>query len=376
VSSQHRVDLPSLTGLRYLAAAAVVFCHGTHVLGLGTLTEQFARIGYVGVEFFFVLSGFVLTWSRSTSDSVSKAAFYRRRFARIYPLYITTWIAFVVAAQIVNLPDQSMLGAALGVIMIQAWFPQKEIFQAGNTPGWSLSAEAFFYALFPFLVDRLPRWRWTSAVLVGLVLVAGAAYSLSSAYSVWFAYYSPIYGLLYFVIGMTLAAHVRTGRSIVPELRVCLALLVLCFVAIGAVAPDSPKGLAEAIMLPAIALVIVSAGRADLSGAKTMWSRSFVVRLGQWSFALYLVHWPILGLLSKVGSPKLDSLSTALATLGVLVLATAVAACAYYLLERPVERWIRGAATREPAELSASSAQSTESGSPAEGEITLRTRRA
>lgn len=343
---EHRRDLPSLTGLRYLAAAGVVLCHSTHVLGPGTWTEQFARIGYVGVEFFFILSGFVLTWS--WNPRVSAATFYRRRFARIYPLYITTWVAVVIAAQVAGIPDQSMLGAVLGVFMIQAWFPQQEIFQAGNTPGWSLSAEAFFYALFPFLIGRLPTWRWVTACLVAVITLGGLAYASTDAYSVWFAYYSPIYGLLYFVTGMTLAAHVRSGSPRLPGLAVSLALLSATFGLIGALAADRPKGFVEALMLPTIVLVIVAAGRADLAGRHTFWARPMVVRLGQWSFGLYLVHWGILGVLIQLTDAELGSIATLAGSLVVLLVATAVAACAYYIVERPAERWIRGRTTSTP----------------------------
>lgn len=336
----HRRDLPSLTGLRFLAAAAVVFCHTTDILGAGTVTEQFARLGYVGVEFFFILSGFVLAWS--WDPSVDKKTFYRRRFARIYPLYIVTWVGVVLAAEVFRVPDRSMVGAVLGIFMIQAWFPQQEIFQAGNTPGWSLSAEAFFYALFPFLVRRLPRSVYTTPVLVVSLTAAGCVYGLSDHYSVWFAYYSPIYGLLYFVTGMTLVAQVRAERTLIPSLRSCLALLACSFFALALFAHDESKGFVEALMLPSIVMLIVAAARTDVSGSRTLWGRPFLVALGQWSFGLYLVHFGLLGIVKEVAPTPLGAAATLVCTVGFLAIATIVAACVYYTVERPAERIIRG----------------------------------
>src|SRR4051812_30091043 len=91
VAAPGRLD--SLTGIRALAAFAV-FTHHTHSAmlpsaGFGHLSTQ----GSSGVAFFFVLSGFVLTWSSRPDDST--ASFYRRRIARILPLYLLAWIGGV-----------------------------------------------------------------------------------------------------------------------------------------------------------------------------------------------------------------------------------------------------------------------------------------
>jgi len=311
----------------------------THVLGPGTVTEQFSRIGYVGVEFFFVLSGFVLTWSHDPHVSIQ--SFYIRRFARIYPLYIVTWVAVVAASHALGI-EQSWIGALLGVILLQAWFPQQEIFQAGNTPGWSLSAEAFFYAAFPFIIRRIPNGGWVTVLTVAVITTGGLLYSVSSLYSVWFAYYSPIYGILYFIAGMVLARHARNRTLRVPSLRVSLLALVGSFVVLSAFAFEMPKGYNEALMLPSIVLVIAAAARSDLTSIPSMWAHPVATRLGQWSFALYLVHWGILGIVDKVRPDDFGAIGTLAGAIGFLCIATLTAAGAYYVIERPAERWVRG----------------------------------
>ncbi len=112
------------------------------------MIEHYTAIGYIGVMFFFTLSGFVLAWA--IRPGVSKRSFYQARFARIYPLYLATWLAAVAASFVLG-DDKSWIGIVLSLILLQAWVPVPEIYGAGNSPGWSLSVEAFFYALFPFL---------------------------------------------------------------------------------------------------------------------------------------------------------------------------------------------------------------------------------
>lgn len=103
------------------------------------------------MSFFVILSGFVLTWSRSDSDR--PAPFYRRRFARIYPAYFAVWLA-VVAEDVVV--DRDFEPASLAALtLLQAWVPVESIYFSGVALFWTLSCEAFFYAVFPFIVRRV-----------------------------------------------------------------------------------------------------------------------------------------------------------------------------------------------------------------------------
>ncbi|MGC0367614.1 peptidoglycan/LPS O-acetylase OafA/YrhL [Rhodococcus sp. 27YEA15] len=91
--------LDSLTGLRFCAAPAVFVCHAYLVAtmtGTRTLPEWATAAGFAGVGFFFVLSGFVLTWSAKKNDS--DLGFWRRRFVKIYPNHFVTWAIAIVLA--------------------------------------------------------------------------------------------------------------------------------------------------------------------------------------------------------------------------------------------------------------------------------------
>ena len=93
--------LPSLTGLRFLAAAAVTAYHAAPILADRSALPKVASLGYVGVSFFFVLSGFVLTWSGAAG--LKPREFYRRRLARIAPVSREMILNFI-AERVLHLP--------------------------------------------------------------------------------------------------------------------------------------------------------------------------------------------------------------------------------------------------------------------------------
>lgn len=121
--------------------------------------------GYLGVTFFFVLSGFVLTWSGSTRNGVG--AFYRNRFARIWPLQIVT---LLVAAVLPYGSSDNWGTFAQNVLLAQAW--TYEGAHSFNWVSWSISDEAFFYQLFPLALLLIVRMRRTGLLMTAVLCVS------------------------------------------------------------------------------------------------------------------------------------------------------------------------------------------------------------
>ena len=150
-------------------------CHG--------LFGQEADHGFIAVSFFFVLSGFVLTYSYSGSDGRmrgTRSAFYLARFARIYPAYLLAAIAaiplfFLALRQVHTLAGTLMRVAAGGTLvaaLVQSWLPRTANYL--NSPAWSLSVEAFFYLLFPLilpLITGLSKPRIASFLVLSWILL-------------------------------------------------------------------------------------------------------------------------------------------------------------------------------------------------------------
>ena len=342
-----RSRLDSLTAIRALAAFAV-FAHHAHSAlitspGLGHLT----RPGSAGVAFFFVLSGFVLTWSSRPDDTAR--SFYRRRIARILPLYLLAWWGGVALSLVTGeSPLVNQLPALFG---LQAWVPSDRVHFAGNTVLWSLSCEAFFYLCFPLVIGRLRGLRTrAAAVLLGGVLGAAIAWPVllhpttGSGVRYWLMYLFPPTRLLEFVAGILLALLVSRGAL------ARIPLLPVSLLAAGSylLAGWSPMYLQPvALMLLPWALVIVAAAQHDLAGGNP--APGWLVRFGVWSYAFYLFHQLILKDFAFVHRPG-GMLMQLLCALVLLIVAIALAGYLAERVEKPLERRLRGPIGRSTIE--------------------------
>ncbi len=169
--------LDSLTGLRWWAAFAVFIFHMRNLapLPIGDL----AALGNYGVAFFFILSGFVLTWS--ARPTVNASTFWWRRFARIWPAHLVALLLAIPVFYSFS-PDPSQpwvkpvsVGILLlSVVLLQGWSRDPAILFSGNPAAWTLTCEAFFYALHP-AINRVVRTLNSRGALV----VAGAVVAAS-----------------------------------------------------------------------------------------------------------------------------------------------------------------------------------------------------
>src|SRR5882672_10730014 len=187
-----RPRLHALTSLRFFAALHVLIFHlyAMNIAGGYGWYHKLATIGYVGVSFFFVLSGFILVYTYADRP-LNVRSFWQARFARIYPAYLFSLLLtapgfFYVSIALKNMDipffsyfKTHLLQCSLVVpVLLQAWVPGAAL--AWNPPAWSLSVEAFFYLMFPLLIVWLGRARNRS--LRGLMIGAWLL-SLSLAFA-------------------------------------------------------------------------------------------------------------------------------------------------------------------------------------------------
>ncbi|MFU8873803.1 acyltransferase family protein [Micromonospora sp. SL4-19] len=289
------VRLPSLTGLRWIAALLVF---GFHVGTMRIIAEpdyqavvgRVFSLGLSGVEFFFILSGFVLVWSYR--DGEPRWTFLRRRLAKIYPNHLVTWAAALLVA--FWFADPVALWAALGnLALVQAWNPAPGYFYSINTVSWSLSCELAFYLCLPFVLPLLRRARggllWAVVVAAPLLIVAlwPGQLLVPEESRWWFTQIFPVVRSLEFWMGVAAAELMRRGRWRGPG----LTLASLLFVATWVVAAQWIRAeLWAALLAVAYLLVITAVADADVHGRRTPWRSRPMVWLGEVSFAFYLVH--------------------------------------------------------------------------------------
>lgn len=157
--------LDSLTGMRFLAALAV-FVH--HIDGRFFLPHVKLPLGLMAVSFFFVLSGFILTYvyeGRLKWKGVKR--FYVTRWARIWPLHAVTLLATILIFQS-SLRHESVWTFVANVFLLQSWVPTDQFAFSFNSPSWSISTELFFYLMFPLMLLGGEKKFWRKYLLVAI----------------------------------------------------------------------------------------------------------------------------------------------------------------------------------------------------------------
>jgi peptidoglycan/LPS O-acetylase OafA/YrhL len=338
-----RARLHSLTSLRFFAAFFVVLHHS-----IGPSRPPIIDLGYLGVTFFFILSGFVLTWSDASGGGAK--SFYRNRIARILPMHYLTLLAAVVIP--LSLAASPWLFAQ-NVTMLQAWSPTGA--QSYNWVSWSISDEAFFYLLFPLaiLVIRRLGNRALIAVAIGawaaMAMVSALVHTMGTS-AQFYVYDFPPYRFGEFLIGVVLAL-LMTREFTIPRalVRVLSVAAVAVLAAVFAIDFSHPLGRSEAaliidpIVVVLLYVVVTEEGKRGDWWLTSRWLR----RLGEWSFCLYLVH----ALVTRVVSDLIGRHAAGYLPAGWVVvtcaasIAVAGLCCEYF--EKPIERRLRSRSRSE-----------------------------
>jgi peptidoglycan/LPS O-acetylase OafA/YrhL len=361
-----RAQLPALTGLRFVAALWVVVFHmwRWEKWDAPAVVENLVAGGPIAVTLFFVLSGFILTWTYADGEKlkVSTGAFFAARLARVYPLHVLALvIAFPVVVAVARRDggdvSAEMWRGLSALVLVQAWWPDLAL--AWNPPAWSISAEAFFYLSFPFIAPLVLRgsrpaaWAVGAGAFVASLLPSvlylatdpdGLGTATHASHGFWLGAlkYHPVARLPEFVMGVV------AGRLFLSAPRSPRASLygaaaggvVIGFVVAGAL----PYALTHnGLFAPLFALVIV--GLASGEGLLTrLLSTRPLQRLGEASYALYLLHVPLLYWASGVGERVtggekiLERPLTAAFVLAGILLASRLA---YVLVEQPARTRLR-----------------------------------
>lgn len=303
-------------------------------------------LGYVGVTFFFVLSGFILTWTHSPSDTARK--FWSRRFARIYPVHLLTLVIAVVML-VSGLRDISGSPSWFvpQLLLVQSWIPRLHLPQF-NAPSWSLSDESFFYLLFPLVLRRLPTSRlfpMALAILAWSWLLGGLEF-IVLLFPRWAPsiYWFPGYRMGEFYIGVAVGLAFRNGwRPRIP-LAVGVVVATSCYLAAWWAARLISKELfaafwlAQPVCAVGFAVLIIASAMADIEGRASPFRVRWLVRLGQWSFALYMIHELVMRVVHSFSFGRTGSEVPYLLS-GLVSIALAGAIYEWY--ERPIERRLR-----------------------------------
>ncbi|MEY9857930.1 peptidoglycan/LPS O-acetylase OafA/YrhL [Catenulispora sp. GAS73] len=364
--------LPSLTALRFVAAF-MVFIYHSHYLGAfrdARVQKDYSFVtnsaGAVGVSFFFVLSGFVLTWVAKPDDT--KVQFWRRRFFKIFPNHAVIWLV-IVAMLLVSGTKFMVEPAVANLFLVNSWAPDmNNLLYAVNGVTWSLSAEIVFYLLFPYLILGIARiradklWYWAVGVaalslsvpLLSKTFLPGSpmfpGYTEFSWPQMWFVYQFPLVRCLEFIVGILFARIVISGRWV--RLGLGPAALIVLAVYVPSLWMPQLWTFAAPYSFP-LGLLVSAVATSDIAGRRTVLTRRPLVWLGEISYAFFLIHLNVLnsaqaafkGEWMGYGDYDPTSWSTPVAVLfllGCLAVSVFLAWLLYRFVEMPImRRWSR-----------------------------------
>jgi peptidoglycan/LPS O-acetylase OafA/YrhL len=342
-------ELRALTGARGLAAWAVVFYHIRGALGWAppALVGVLAK-GYLAVDFFFLLSGFViwLSWHARLRDA-GVAAFLHKRIARIWPLHLVMLAAAAAQALLLaatGRPDPAfpLAELPLHLLLLQNWGFTTAL--RWNDPAWSISCELAAYLLFPLLIATIDWRRLPTGALVAaaaaILLLLHAVMAGQPGLGAAIPRFGLVRCLAEFATGTVVAAlYLRH-----PPLWPCLAVGAACLLA-------RALGAAETLAIPAAFAALLLALALTSGRAGNPLATRAIHYLGEISYATYLSHfllWKLVKLVAVRDAAAVPPLVVAAYLL--LVLAASVAL--YHLVERPAQRsvnawrWPRRTAAR------------------------------
>jgi len=330
---------PDIDGLRAVAVVPVMLFHADISLFSG---------GYIGVDVFFVISGYLITslllrdMGKSTFSIVS---FWERRIRRLFPALVALLVVLTCAAIATLLPNDlrrlsdSLISTASATSNVLFWLKsgyfEKAAEQHPLLHTWSLAVEEQFYLLFPWLLlflvrRRLPIAR-ALALLAGLSLAICVASTLRSPSA---AFYLPHARAWELLTGALLACPSRWVGTITQGFRNAIGAIGLLGLALAFVLFDRstafPGIAAAAPVLATGALLVAGSGQGSL--VSRLLSLAPLNWVGRISYSLYLWHWPILvfGRYLRIGPPPVGFVVLELS------LSVALAAASYYLVERPI----------------------------------------
>jgi peptidoglycan/LPS O-acetylase OafA/YrhL len=359
VETSKPAPLKALTGLRCFAAINIVLFHFSDPKWFGFLAPV-VNAGFISVSYFILLSGFVLAYNyqeRARNGELDRKRFWEVRFTRIYPIYfLSLLLSLNLLSGEYHAHTKAMFwtGVALTPLLLQGFVPAVATFL--NTPAWTMSAEAAYYVIFPWVA----KWKrpqrmtphlmkmtgvWALGLVPGALYIAfrpdGIAHPDRWSYGPWLSAlkYTPYTHVFGFVFGVMLADVDRMIER-TARLRLWLGIFgfggIYALLSMGSLIPYPI--IHDGLLMPLFGCIILGlAGENPLAYALGVRPLVFV---GEASYCLYLLHFNLWNMihgshiLEATGLIRFDPWIS-------YVLLIVLAICALYFIEKPAQRKLR-----------------------------------
>ncbi|EFC7604137.1 acyltransferase [Escherichia coli] len=346
--------IQGLTSLRMFAALGVFVSHlgllSQSSIGVFNTAAKYFFNGYIGVTFFYILSGFIINYSfinHVKKEAFSNKDFIVYRIARIFPVHIVALLCFILIFMHGKMGDgisKEMLIS--NVFLVQSFIPIQDYYFSFNSVSWSISCEMFFYVSFCFLT-RL-KTKYLACVLL-FVLVINFYFLINPPITIsqhWLFYINPVFRIGDFIIGMMLC-RVFINTSARPNNTVCsiieiasiLSLLLTVYIATNYITYMNIKY--DVLYIPCMAFIVIAFAFNGGILSKILKNR-FMVLLGEASFSFYMFHWMIIQIVTKILSVEKDNFIDMLVYVVLSLFVSIIASIlSFKLIEMPINKTIR-----------------------------------
>lgn len=342
---------PDIDGLRALAVLSVFLFH---------INATWIPNGFLGVDIFFVISGFLISsiiYRDVRAKMFSFQEFYKRRIKRILPTFFTVVFFCIIASNLIIAPGQDLQAfsnSALASVTFLAniFFARGQSYfdtAVGEKPLlhiWSLSVEEQYYFLAPIAIILLLRFEWSYkyryyllGLLMSLLLITSITGFPEFKFYYGQTYYLPHLRFVEMGVGSLLAFLSVDGKlPKLPNARwsmavstISLGALFACFYApVELFQPPLFPGFSA--LIPCIATATLIWGNQGQHWVNELFSLKPIVQIGKYSYSLYLWHWSVLAYFRYIYEVEVLSPMQLLGALGLIIALTLMS---YYLVEQP-----------------------------------------
>jgi peptidoglycan/LPS O-acetylase OafA/YrhL len=330
----HGGFIPGIEGMRALAVLMVLLFH---------LDVPFLDGGYLGVDLFFVISGFIITrniLADQERDRFSLREFYVRRFRRLFPALLATVLLTLLVGTIVLPPAElvatavSSIYAVFSLANIHFWLSSGYFEAAAESQPllhtWSLSVEEQFYLFWPALLLVLANTRQRAVVIVILLAVPMIAGLMLRK-----EYPDAVFYLLPFRLPQLMAGAliaVLSMRLVGASGNLAVLLASAGLIALSSLSVESLSPATAAALVTGLGFLLLLGREAPF--ARVFYGHALLQWVGRRSYAIYLVHWPIIVLYNFAASFELDNWDR----IALFFLSLAAAVLMHEWVEKPLRK--------------------------------------
>ncbi|ELY6369769.1 acyltransferase [Cronobacter sakazakii] len=344
----------SLTSLRKFAALGVFLSH------LGIMSQssipQFNEAsryffnGYVGVTFFYILSGFIINYSFSrhlAEGRFNNKDFIVYRLARLFPVHIVSLLCVLILFGYTKNWEATNKEALLyNTFLLQSFIPDAGYYFSFNPVSWSISCEMFFYLCFCLLVKCRTKHLFFAFSAVQAINIYFLVYPPSGVSLHWLFYINPIFRISDFMLGIIIC-RAFLAKPVTPKIVVCSAMEIgsLLFLALTIYVAtnhvDNMNVKYDLLYIPCMASVVIAFAFNGGIISRILANR-YLILLGEASFSFYMFHWMIVSKLIEIMQPDKDNVHEVMIYIAsCLMLSIFVSIVSFKLIEMPANKLIR-----------------------------------